>query len=243
MGFLQGQVAIVTGASSGIGRAISLDLSRNGAEVCLVARRRKELESVAQLIQESSGRGHAYCTDLTKDEDLDTLAETVRVSFSRVDVLVLCGGMIARGTIEETSVSDLDLQYRTNVRGQYALICKLLPLMTRQVGQIVFINSSVATRPAVGGLGQFTATQYAMHAIADSLREEVNGFGIRVLSVFPWRTATPRTADFFEKTGRPYDPKFLMQPEDVASMVTASLSLPRTAEVTDMVIRPMKKTY
>jgi NADP-dependent 3-hydroxy acid dehydrogenase YdfG len=243
MVFLQDQVAVVTGASSGIGRAISLDLARNGAEVCLVARRRQALESVAQVIVESGGRGHVHCTDLTKDEDLDTLVETIRVSFNRVDVLVLCGGVIARGTIEDTSVSDLDLQYRTNVRGQYSLIWKLLPQMTRQLGQIVFINSSVATRPAVGGLGQFTATQYAMHAIADSLREEVNGLGIRVLSVFPSRTATPRTAEFFEKAGRPYDPKFLMQPEDVASMVIAALSLPRTAEVTDMVIRAMKKTY
>jgi short-subunit dehydrogenase len=71
---------------------------------------------------------------------------------------------------------------------------------------------------------------------ADSLRDEVNALGIRVLSVYPGRTATPRIAKLFEKEGRTYQPDLLMQPEDVAEMVTHSLRLPRTAEVTDISI-------
>jgi NADP-dependent 3-hydroxy acid dehydrogenase YdfG len=122
------------------------------------------------------------------------------------------------------------------------MIQTMLPLLRKSKGQIVFINSSAGLRsPAT--TGQFSATQHAFRSIADSLREEVNADGIRVLSVFPGRTATPRIAKLFEKEGRAYQPDLLMQPEDVAEMVTHSLRLPRTAEVTDIRIRPMQKSY
>ena len=90
-------------------------------------------------------------------------------------------------------------------------------------------------------MGQFSATQHALKAIADSLRQEVNADGIRVLSVFPGRTATPRQASLHEIEGKRYQPELLMQPEDVATVVVNALGLPRTAEVTDVSIRPMIK--
>jgi NADP-dependent 3-hydroxy acid dehydrogenase YdfG len=85
--------------------------------------------------------------------------------------------------------------------------------------------------------------QHAFRSIADSLRDEVNALGIRVLSVYLGRTATPRIAKLFETEGRAYQPDLLMQPEDMAERVTHSLCLPRTAEVTDISIRPMQKSY
>jgi len=122
------------------------------------------------------------------------------------------------------------------------MIQTMFPLLRKAAGQIVFINSSAGLRsPAT--TGQFSATQHAFRSIADSLREEVNPLGIRVLSVYPGRTATPRVAKLFEKEGRAYQPDLLMQAEDVAEMVTHSLRLPRTAEVTDISIRPMQKSY
>jgi NADP-dependent 3-hydroxy acid dehydrogenase YdfG len=135
------------------------------------------------------------------------------------------------------------LQYHSNVRGYYALVQALLPLLRRRQGQVVFINSSVATRPSASGGGQYAAMQYALRAIADSLRDEVNPDGIRVLSVYLGRTATPRMAALFEKEGRAYRPELLIQPQDVATMVTMALRLPRTAEVTEIRIRPMTKSY
>jgi NADP-dependent 3-hydroxy acid dehydrogenase YdfG len=162
-------------------------------------------------------------------------------NFGRVDVLVLCGGAIFHGTTEQAMLDQFDLQYRSNVRGHYALVQALLPLLRKRRGQVVFINSSTAMRPSTRGVGQFVATQYALRAIADSLREEVNADGIRVLGVYPGRTATPRMAALFEKEGQPYRPELLLQPEDVATMVTHALCLPRTAEVTDIRMRPMMK--
>ena len=132
--------------------------------------------------------------------------------------------------------------YRSNLRGHYALTQALLPLLRKQHGQIVFINSSAGLR-SPASVGQFSATQHALRAVADSLRDEVNADGVRVLTVFPGRTATPRMAALFEKEGRAYRPELLMQPEDIASMVTHTLSLPRTAEVTDISMRPFLKSY
>ena len=82
-----------------------------------------------------------------------------------------------------------------------------------------------------------------MKAIADSLREEVNADGIRVLSVFPGRTATPRMERLFREEGRAYRPELLLQPRDVAAIVIHALKMPRTAEVTEISIRPCAKSY
>jgi NADP-dependent 3-hydroxy acid dehydrogenase YdfG len=239
---LTNQVAVVTGASSGIGKAIALALAGKGAEVCLVARRRELLEQVAKQVEALGSRGHACPADLTKDDDIRDLGERVQRGFGQVNVLVLCGGAISHGTLEKASLADFDLMYRSNLRGHYAMIQTLLPLIRKCKGQVVFINSSAGLRsPAT--VGQFSATQHALRSVADSLRDEVNPDGIRVLSVYPGRTATPRMAKLFEKEGRTYRPELLMQAEDVAEMVTHSLCLPRTAEVTDISIRPMQKSY
>jgi NADP-dependent 3-hydroxy acid dehydrogenase YdfG len=239
---LKDQIAVVTGASSGIGKAIALSVAGQGAEVCLVARRRELLKEVAKQIRTLGSRGHACPTDLTNDDGIRALGEQFQKDFGHINILVLCGGAIFHGPLEKASLADFDLMYRSNVRGHYFMIQTLLPLLRRSAGQIVFINSSAGLRsPATAG--QFSATQHAFRSIADSLRDEVNALGIRVLSVYPGRTATPRIAKLFEKEGRAYQPDLLMQAEDVAEMVTHSLRLPRTAEVTDISIRPMQKTY
>jgi NADP-dependent 3-hydroxy acid dehydrogenase YdfG len=118
----------------------------------------------------------------------------------------------------------------------------VLQLLRKAHGQVVFINSSagLAARPDAA---QFCATQHALKALADSTRAEVNQDGIRVLSVYPGRTATSRQAALYAKAGAKYRPELLLQPEDIASVVLNAITLPRTAEVTDIAIRPMLKSY
>jgi len=91
--------------------------------------------------------------------------------------------------------------------------------------------------------GQFSATQHALRAMADALREEVNPSGVRVLSLFPGRTATPRMKALYAAEQKPYRPEVLMQPEDVATMIIQALCLPHTAEVTEIHMRPLQKSY
>jgi NADP-dependent 3-hydroxy acid dehydrogenase YdfG len=124
--------------------------------------------------------------------------------------------------------------------GPYILTQGLLPLVRERMGQIVFLNST-AGLTSRANVGQYAATKHALKALADGLREEVNRDRIRVLSVYPGRTATQMQQQLHAVEGRLYHPDRLLQPGDVASVVVNALCLPRTAEVTDINIRSMIK--
>ncbi len=117
-----------------------------------------------------------------------------------------------------TPIADLDRQYQVNFRAPYLLTRGLLPALTRAKGQIVFLNSSVFLN-ARGGATGYAASKYALKAFADALRAEVNPDGLRVLSVFPGRTASRMQAEVHAAEGARYDPSRLLQPEDVAAAV------------------------
>ena len=158
----------------------------------------------------------------------------------RIDILVHNAAAMRMGRIADAPVEDLDLQYRTNVRAPYLLTQGLLPMLRQRRGQIVFMNSS-AGLTAGAGVGPYAATKHALKALADSLREEVNRDGVRVVSVFPGRTATPLQEQVHAWERRPYRPERLLQAEDIAATVVNALCLPPTAEVTDIKIRSMTK--
>ena len=128
---LKDQIAVVTGASSGIGKAIALSIAAHGAEVCLIGRRRELLEDVSKQIHALGSSGHACPADLTKDEDIRGLGERCQKDFGRVNILVLCGGAISHGLLEKFSLADFDLMYRSNVRGHYLMIQAMLALIMR----------------------------------------------------------------------------------------------------------------
>jgi NAD(P)-dependent dehydrogenase (short-subunit alcohol dehydrogenase family) len=182
------------------------------------------------------GRCHFAVADLTDNGAVERIAAEVSRR-GRLDVLVLSSGIYERS--HESAV--FARQISANLLGPYALIQQLLPLLIEAQGQLVFINSTQGLK-AAAGVGQFAATQHAMKAVADSLRDEVNASGVRVMSIFLGRTATERQRAIFATEGRPYPPKRLIQPADVAELVLFLLQLPRSAEVTDTVLRPMQKT-
>jgi NADP-dependent 3-hydroxy acid dehydrogenase YdfG len=134
----------------------------------------------------------------------------------------------------------LERQLKANVVAPYALLQALLPYLMAAQGQVVFLNSSQGLA-ASAEVGQYAATHHAMRAIADSLRQEVNAKGVRVLSIFLGRTATERQRAIFAMEGRDYPPERLIQPEDVAEATLAMLRLPRTVEATQLMLRPMQK--
>lgn len=230
---LQGQVAVVTGASRGIGRAIALALADAGARLCIVGRDAQTLRAVAN-------GAHCYAADLGADEDLDRVASAIAADLPAIHVLVHAAGILDRAPFDSATAEQLDRQYRTNVRAPYVLTQRLLPALKAAQGQLVFINSSagVSARATVGA---YAATKHALKAVADSLREEVNVAGVRVTSLYVGRTATRMQAELHAQEGKAYDPSGLIQPEDVASLTLHALSLPRTVEVTDVFLRPMRK--
>lgn len=239
---LSNQFAVVTGAGSGIGKAMAQALGAHGATVGLVGRTKAKLDATAASFDINGPRPVVLTVDLCVDEQLDSLTAELERRFGQVDVLVLCAGAISHGPIESTPVADLDTLYRANVRVNYRLIHDLLPMLRKRPGQVVLINSSIVNS-AAPEIGPYSATQHALRAITNSLRAEVNPDGIRVLSVHPGRSATPRQQKLYENQGSEYKPELLLQPEDIASVVLNALTLPRTAEVTEISIRPLAKSY
>jgi NADP-dependent 3-hydroxy acid dehydrogenase YdfG len=244
------QVAVVTGASSGIGKAIALELAAQGAKLCLLGRNLESLFAIAKrcsqsetakIAQETSPQVRCYQLDLTSDEDIRQFKAHVDKDYGQVNLLIHSAGVYSLGEVKTACVKDFDLQYRTNVRAPYILTQALLPKLISSQGQVVFINST-AGLIAKAGVSQYAATKHALKAIADSLRDEVNTSGVRVLTVFPGNTASPMQAAICEMLGKPYNPERLIQPEDVASVVVHTLSLPRTAEVTEIKVRPFLKS-
>jgi NADP-dependent 3-hydroxy acid dehydrogenase YdfG len=225
-------VALVTGASSDIGSAISHSLADTGVHVIASGRDEAKLSLVAR------GRGSDIdiaAADLTTVSGRDAVRAMV-AQRGRLDVLVLGSGIYERSAEADA----LRRQLVANVEAPYQLLQAVLPYLVASKGQVIFINSTQGLS-ASPGVGQFAATQHAMRAIADSLRGDA--LGVRVTSLFLGRTATARQEAIFAMEKRPYTPELLIQPADVANMVTSLRMLPRTCEVMEITMRPSVKSY
>jgi len=182
----------------------------------------------------------AYPADITADDEVSRLAADITDRFGGVDILVHSAAVISTGPISDAPVEALDLQYRTNLRAPYLLTQSLLPMLARKRGQIVFVNSTAGlTAPA--NAAQYAATKHGLKALADCLREEVNADGIRVLSLFPGRTATPMQQQLAAAEGEPWRPELLIDPAEIAGLLAHVLAGPGTAEITNVMMRPMAK--
>jgi len=235
-----GRVALVTGASSGIGRAIALAYAARGGSVGLAGRNRRALEEVESEVAGLGARAKALVADLSRDESWRTLPEQVRDVFGRLDALIHAAGLYAIGPGEAGDGDDVSLLWQVNARAPLLLSLACREMLRESEGEIVFVNSSVVGSSAPG-LAAYAASKRALAAIADSLRATLNEQGIRVLSVYPGRTATPMQRRILQHEGRAYRPEALLQPDDVAAAVVHALQLPRTGEITDIHIRPFRK--
>jgi len=233
-------LAVVTGAGSGIGRAIVLELAGWGVTCGLVGRDLSKLEDVARLTKKVGIDAIPIPVDL-RDPDTPSLVDGKIKSLGRkVELLVHSAGMMKFSRIEESHVREFSDLLAVNLLAPFALTKQLLSDICSSRGQIVFVNSSIVNHPAAGTV-QYAATKHALKGLADGLRQEVNPRGVRVISVYPGRTATALQASLCEIEGRAYTPRELLQPEDVANIVVGALAMPHTAEVTDILIRPASR--
>lgn len=238
---LKNKVALVTGAGSGIGKAIAIGLAEKGVTLCLIGRNTDALQKVAVLAKQSASQVICIQCDLRSDADIDALVDVIADQCHGLDILVHSAGIYTMGEIENASTPEFDMLLRTNAVAPFRLTQRLIPLLKQSQGDLVFINSS-AGLSAGKGVAQYAASKHALKALADSFRAELNSFGVRVLSVYPGRTATPMQQDVYSRENKTYAPELLLQPEDVASIVICALELGHTAEVTDLSIRPRIKT-
>ena len=239
MEFLESKIAVVTGASSGIGKAISLSLARHGAKLCLVGRNLENLKEVARRVKGHGAVASTYQADLGIDLELFRLIERLEEDVQKIDVLIHSAGVIALGRIGEAPVDAFDWQYRINVRAPFIITQKLLPMLRSGKAQVVFVNST-AGLTARSGVGQYAATKHALKALADALREEENGAGLRILSIYLGRTATPMQEAVHQSEGRKYMPEILLQPEAIGRIVVDALCSERSTEITNIKVRPAR---
>ena len=231
----EGQTAVVTGGGSGVGAAVALALAAAGANLHLIGRRADMLDAVGAKARAMGVEATSRHADLsTRDGQLKVTQQLVH-ELPGVDILIQNAAVHSIAAFGQADLADLDTLLNINVRAPYALTQALLPMLKARHGQIVFINSSsgLLAKPLTA---QYDATKHALKAIADSLRSEVNADDIRVTSIYLGQARIYRIKD------KPYRPELLLQPEDIASVIVNALSLPRTAEVTDIHIRPMIKS-
>ncbi len=236
-----GSTAVITGATGGIGRSVARALALRGVQLHLLVRdETKGSAFVAELAQEAPDKpAMVHVADLTAD--LRPLAERLLKEVRSLDILIHAAGTISLQSFSEFEESEFDKQYLINARAPAVLTHLLLPALREARGQIVFVNSSVVQHDTPAYLMAYSASKHALKAVADGIRNAVNGYGIRVLSVYPGRTATTMQENTYRYERRAYHGEQLLQPKDVADAIVGALELQGTAELTELFVRPSRR--
>lgn len=208
---MTGRVAIITGASSGIGEATAGELASRGAAVVLAARDAEKITALARSISAAGGRALAVGTDVSDRGSVEEMLCRTLEAFGGVDVLVNNAGLGLSGRVAELRAEDLRYVFEVNTVGPLNCIQASLPQM-RRGGRIINVSSVVGKRsvPKVGG---YCATKFALNALSDALRVEVADRGITVTSVYPGTTRT----SFRENSRRTGDEKRGWRPKGVTA--------------------------
>lgn len=186
---LAGQVALVTGASSGIGEATAIALAARGADVCLVGRSAERLQETATAIARTTGSASVFPEDLAEDGGVDRVSERLTSKGIRLDIVVHCAGVYRRAPFETAPASELDEQWRINVRVPYTLTQAVLPQL--RPGARIICVTSVAGGMALRDRAAYCMTKAALTMLVECLALELAPHGVRVNAVAPGFIATP----------------------------------------------------
>jgi NAD(P)-dependent dehydrogenase (short-subunit alcohol dehydrogenase family) len=238
-GRLAGQVAIVTGAGTGIGRASAIALAAEGAKVALSGRRQGPLDEVAGIIRGDGGEALVVPGDVSKDEDVDALMGAVLERWGRIDVLFNNAGINTnRRNIFDISLEDWRAVVDINLSGSFYCARKALETMRRQrSGTIINLVSGAGKRAGTLAGVAYSASKAGQASLTQSINAEEKSFNVRACSIFPGEVDTPIMED------RPVVPPgearaTMLQPEDVAEAVVLVAALPQRATIEEIVIRP-----
>ncbi|HEX9038471.1 MAG TPA: SDR family oxidoreductase [Ktedonobacterales bacterium] len=213
---LEGEVAIVTGGSSGIGAAAALELARRGARVVLAARRAGDLDAQARAIAAASGQAIAVPTDMTDPAQVERLVARARQAFGHVDALVNCAGASWKKPVAATSAEDIVQLVKVNLLGAMLLTRAALPEMLRRRHGAIISVGSVQSRVAVEPL--YSATKFGVRGFSLALRRQLAHSGVSVSLVTPGNIRTAMTRDLQED---------MPGPEIVAQTIAGLVLAPR----------------
>ncbi len=247
---LDGTVALVTGASSGIGEATALALAAEGATVAIAARRRDRLESLAEKIG-GDGRVLVHETDVTDVSQVNAMVDRTVAELGRLDTLVNNAGVMLLGPIVDAPLEEWQRMIQLNVLGLLYCTHAALPHLLRaaeqdprQVADVINV-SSTAGRVARSNSGVYNASKFAVNAFSESLRQEVTTRHVRVTLVEPGATSTELAGhnrpEVLEGMARTFAGVERLTADDIATAVTYAVTSPRHVAVNEMLIRPTEQ--
>jgi len=239
---LHGQVAIVTGASTGMGRAIAVALAREGAALALVARTEKRLDEAAALAREHSGEVLAFPGDVADDLLARRVVREMFDRFGRIDILVNNAGTNTfHRNLADASVADWQLVMNTNITGAFLFTRQVLPHMRKAGrGHIINVSSGAGLQPGTSGGVAYCASKHAMHSFNGSINLEERRHGIKASLIIPGETDTPNL-DLRPRPPAPEDRVTMMRPEDIGNAVVYVATQPDHVAVEMVVITPTRK--
>lgn len=182
---IDGKVAIITGASSGIGEATAREFARAGAITVLAARRKERLEHLQEEIEEMGGRALAVPTDLTDFDQITHLVKTTLFKFGRIDILANIAGWAIYDWFEELSPEEVRGPFEVNVIGMAELSRQVIPTMKKQRSGFILNMSSYVSRLSVPPMTVYASTKYAVEGLTDGLRRALIPWGIAVMRIHP----------------------------------------------------------
>ena len=248
---LEGTVALVTGASSGIGEATARALAGLGAAVALVARRKERLDQLAAEITSKGGRAIAFETDVTERRQAVAAVEQTVAELGRLDTVINNAGVMLLGPIVDAPIEEWERMVHLNVLGLLYTAHAALPHLLkaaedgpRRVADLVNI-SSVAGRVAREGSGVYNLTKHGVGAFSESLRQEVTGRHVRVSLVEPGAVATElgshNRPEIQEGLKARFGAMERMESEDIAEAIEFVVTRPRRVAVNEVLIRPTEQ--
>jgi NADP-dependent 3-hydroxy acid dehydrogenase YdfG len=240
---LQGKVAIVTGASSGIGEATALALAAEGTQVVIAARRGDRLEKLAQQITESGGKVLAIVSDVSDEAQVRQLVDKAKTELGRVDILVNNAGVMLLGPIDGANTEDWRRMVNINILGLMYATHAVLPLMKAQGGGHIVNISSVAGRTASANVAVYNATKWAVGAFSEALRQEVYKDKIRVTIIEPGAVATELTTHITDPATQERIQSWVasmtpLESEDIAAAIVYAVTQPLRVNVNEILVRP-----
>jgi 3-oxoacyl-[acyl-carrier protein] reductase len=234
---LSGHVAIVTGSSRGIGKAIAIKFAQLGAAVSLCGRNARALEMATQEVAEISPRVLGMPADVTKADEISALVKATEEKLGPITLLVNNAGIgnPGFGSVAEKTEADWDLVLDTNLKGAFLVSRAVAPLMIqRRRGDIINISSLAGKNTFAGG-GLYCASKWGLQGLSGCMAEDLRGFGIRVSVICPGSVGT-------EFSGRgPKDPGKMLTAEDVAHAVGMVAMQGRQSFISEVQMRPVAK--
>ena len=243
---LEGKVAIITGASSGIGEATAIALAAEGAKVVIAARRVERLEAVAKQIIDHGGQALSIVSDITDEAQAKNVIQKAYAEFGHIDILVNNAGISFPGRIENADPSNWRKMIDINVLALMYTTHIALPIFKAQKSGHIVNISSVAGRIARGGMAGYNVTKWGVNAFSEALGQEVYQDNIRVTIIEPGLVETEidqHITDIVAKQEIEARRKAItpLQSEDIAAAIVYAVSQPQHVNVNEILIRPTQQ--